>query len=82
MAKLINFECLKIVRHAFPSVNGKCNLLVTEEQNVALLSRSKIAANDRLWGEQTVNLISVRPGCNGGVTANSPGIFRFSSPYQ
>jgi hypothetical protein len=44
MAKLLNFECLKIVRQAFPSVNGKCNLLVTEGQNLALLRRSKMMA--------------------------------------
>ena len=53
MAKLINFERLKIVRHAFPSVNGKCNLLVTEEQNVALLSRSKMMAKPMFIGRTT-----------------------------
>lgn len=52
MAELINFECLKIVRHDFPSVNGKCNLLVTEEQNLALLRRSKMAAKALFRSEQ------------------------------
>ena len=48
MAKRINFERIQIVRHGFLSVNGKCNLLVTEEQNLALLSRSKMAAKPLL----------------------------------